>query len=85
MGMRVLEGKWGKICRQGRRKKAFNTLTFITALQPLMFLTPQCPREGHDGSSVSFYQVEIRSANKPITTFYKIRSYQSTLASIDKV
>ncbi|KAI4134989.1 MAG: hypothetical protein LQ347_001048 [Umbilicaria vellea] len=31
----------------------------------------QCPREGCDGSKAFFYQVQIRSADEPMTTFYK--------------
>ncbi|KAL9043014.1 MAG: hypothetical protein Q9214_003621 [Letrouitia sp. 1 TL-2023] len=31
----------------------------------------QCPREGCDGSEAFFYQVQIRSADEPMTTFYK--------------
>ncbi|MCJ1307085.1 RNA polymerase III C11 subunit [Agyrium rufum] len=31
----------------------------------------QCPREGCDGSYAFFYQVQIRSADEPMTTFYK--------------
>lgn len=37
------------------------------------FSTAQCPREGCDGSSAFFYQVQIRSADEPMTTFYKVR------------
>ena len=32
----------------------------------------QCPREGCDGSQAFFYQVQIRSADEPMTTFYKV-------------
>lgn len=34
----------------------------------------QCPREGCDGSKAFFYQVQIRSADEPMTTFYKVGS-----------
>ena len=33
----------------------------------------QCPREGCDGAQAFFYQVQIRSADEPMTTFYKVR------------
>ena len=33
----------------------------------------QCPREGCDNAQASFYQVQIRSADEPMTTFYKVR------------
>jgi DNA-directed RNA polymerase subunit M/transcription elongation factor TFIIS len=36
-----------------------------------MFLA-QCPREGCDGAQAFFYQVQIRSADEPMTTFYKV-------------
>lgn len=36
--------------------------------------TAQCPREGCDGSQAFFYQVQIRSADEPMTTFYKVCS-----------
>lgn len=32
----------------------------------------QCPREGCDGSQAFFYQVQIRSADEPMTTFLKV-------------
>ena len=32
----------------------------------------QCPREGCDGDKAFFYQVQIRSADEPMTTFYKV-------------
>lgn len=37
-------------------------------------LIAQCPREGCDGSKAFFYQVQIRSADEPMTTFYKVGS-----------
>ena len=36
--------------------------------------TVQCPREGCDNSQAAFYQVQIRSADEPMTTFYKVRT-----------
>ena len=32
----------------------------------------QCPREGCDGSQAFFYQVQIRSADEPMTIFLKV-------------
>ena len=32
----------------------------------------QCTREGCDGGQAFFYQVQIRSADEPMTTFYKV-------------
>ncbi|CAL8576338.1 RNA polymerase III C11 subunit [Xanthoria parietina] len=32
----------------------------------------QCPREGCDGAEAFFYQVQIRSADEPMTTFYRV-------------
>ena len=32
----------------------------------------QCPREGCGGGEAFFYQVQIRSADEPMTTFYKV-------------
>ena len=32
----------------------------------------QCSREGCDGAQAFFYQVQIRSADEPMTTFYKV-------------
>ena len=32
----------------------------------------QCPREGCDGDEAAYFQVQIRSADEPMTTFYKV-------------
>ena len=32
----------------------------------------QCPREGCDGEEAAFFQVQIRSADEPMTGFYKV-------------
>ena len=41
----------------------------------------QCPREGCDGDKAFFYQVQIRSADEPMTTFYKVAMlFANTLA-----
>ena len=32
----------------------------------------QCPREGCDGEEAAFFQVQIRSADEPMTSFYKV-------------
>ncbi|KAN0119748.1 putative DNA-directed RNA polymerase III subunit C11 [Hyaloscypha variabilis] len=31
----------------------------------------QCPKEGCDGETAAFFQVQIRSADEPMTGFYK--------------
>jgi Transcription factor S-II (TFIIS) len=33
----------------------------------------QCPKEGCDGDEAAFFQVQIRSADEPMTGFYKVR------------
>ena len=35
----------------------------------------QCPNENCDNASAFFYQVQIRSADEPMTTFYKVRPF----------
>lgn len=35
----------------------------------------QCPKEGCDGDEAAFFQVQIRSADEPMTGFYKVRLY----------
>lgn len=32
----------------------------------------QCPKDGCDGGEAAFFQVQIRSADEPMTTFYKV-------------
>lgn len=32
----------------------------------------QCPKEGCDGNEAAFFQVQIRSADEPMTTFFKV-------------
>lgn len=32
----------------------------------------QCPKEGCDGEEAAFFQVQIRSADEPMTSFYKV-------------
>ena len=32
----------------------------------------QCPKEGCDGDEAAFFQVQIRSADEPMTGFYKV-------------
>lgn len=33
----------------------------------------QCPAEGCDGAEAAFFQVQIRSADEPMTSFFKVR------------
>ena len=32
----------------------------------------QCPKEGCNGEEAAFFQVQIRSADEPMTGFYKV-------------
>ena len=32
----------------------------------------QCPREGCEGTRAAFYSVQIRSADEPMTNFFKV-------------
>lgn len=32
----------------------------------------QCPAEGCDGAEAAFFQVQIRSADEPMTSFFKV-------------
>ena len=34
--------------------------------------TVQCPAEDCDGNEAAYFQVQIRSADEPMTTFYKV-------------
>lgn len=34
----------------------------------------QCPAEGCDGEEAAFFQVQIRSADEPMTSFFKARA-----------
>ena len=33
----------------------------------------QCPATGCDGAEAAFYQIQIRSADEPMTSFFKVR------------
>lgn len=37
----------------------------------------QCPNEGCEGEEAAFFQVQIRSADEPMTMFYKVRQRAS--------
>ena len=39
----------------------------------------QCPGEECDNSQAYFYQVQIRSADEPMTTFYKVSGTLETV------
>lgn len=41
----------------------------------------QCPNDGCNGEEAAFFQVQIRSADEPMTTFYKV-SYTGALAGV---
>jgi hypothetical protein len=34
-----------------------------------------CPKEDCDGDEAYFYQLQIRSADEPMTSFFKVRFY----------
>lgn len=38
----------------------------------------QCPNEGCEGEEAAFFQVQIRSADEPMTMFYKVCCWAST-------
>jgi DNA-directed RNA polymerase III subunit RPC11 len=33
----------------------------------------QCPKDGCDGRQAAFFQMQIRSADEPMTSFFKVR------------
>jgi DNA-directed RNA polymerase III subunit RPC11 len=35
----------------------------------------QCPKEGCGGEEAAFFQVQIRSADEPMTSFYKVSTF----------
>lgn len=35
----------------------------------------QCPKDGCNGNQAAYFQVQIRSADEPMTSFYKVRPY----------
>lgn len=35
----------------------------------------QCPKEGCNGNQAAYFQVQIRSADEPMTSFYKVPLY----------
>ena len=37
----------------------------------------QCPQEGCNGDEAAYFQVQIRSADEPMTTFYKVSVVQA--------
>lgn len=32
----------------------------------------QCPKEGCEGTEAAYFQVQIRSADEPMTSFFKV-------------
>ncbi|KAF6237088.1 hypothetical protein HO173_004556 [Letharia columbiana] len=57
--------------REMKRKEVEDVIGGKEAWENVDKADAQCPREGCDGSSAFFYQVQIRSADEPMTTFYK--------------
>ncbi len=64
-------------------KRYFDRKTFVRTQREDVFGGPgawdnaqkgtvQCPREGCDGEEAAFFQVQIRSADEPMTSFYKV-------------
>ena len=41
----------------------------------------QCPAAGCNGNEAAFYQIQIRSADEPMTSFFKVRVPLSCLVS----
>lgn len=39
----------------------------------------QCVKEGCNGTEAAYFQVQIRSADEPMTTFYKVSWQQSSV------
>ena len=35
----------------------------------------QCPADGCNGDEAAFFQVQIRSADEPMTSFFKVKFY----------
>jgi len=63
-------------------KRYFERKTFVRPQREDVFGGPgawdnaqkgsvQCPKEGCDGEEAAFFQVQIRSADEPMTSFYK--------------
>ncbi|KAL5353401.1 hypothetical protein V496_03956 [Pseudogymnoascus sp. VKM F-4515 (FW-2607)] len=63
-------------------KRYFERKTFVRAEREDVFGGPgawddaqkaevQCPREGCESNEAAFFQVQIRSADEPMTSFYK--------------
>ena len=42
----------------------------------------QCPKEGCDGTEAAFFQVQIRSADEPMTTFFKVSRWWFLLPDV---
>lgn len=45
----------------------------------------QCPAEGCDGGEAAFFQVQIRSADEPMTSFFKVRGRGGVRWSLSSV
>ena len=66
-------GSLGEKTRKERKyggERRWKTLTVLSIAQ--------CPREGCGGGEAFFYQVQIRSADEPMTTFYKVMGQVTT-------
>ncbi|KAK0510138.1 hypothetical protein JMJ35_007532 [Cladonia borealis] len=57
--------------KEMKRKEVEDVMGGANAWENVDKADAQCPREGCDGSQAFFYQVQIRSADEPMTTFYK--------------
>lgn len=44
--------------------------------------TAQCPSQDCEGARAFYYQVQIRSADEPMTTFLKVRAHPSRSPSV---
>lgn len=52
-------------------------LVWVVVTVMLIILAAQCPAEGCDSDRAYFYQLQIRSADEPMTTFLRVRDLTS--------
>lgn len=48
-----------------------------------LFSQAQCTREGCDGTQAYFKQIQIRSADEPMTIFYRVKHHLPSFAGIE--
>lgn len=57
----------------GRSSLCRERLVYSTDQRLTFFVLAQCPAEGCNGERAYFFQLQIRSADEPMTTFLKVR------------